>query len=117
MVLFALAIYMLIKSAESQGRGPLSKSGIRQPPIRAFMDDLTVTRPNVLGSRCILKGLKEVFTWAHMTFKPQKPRCHVLKKGKATNKLQFILSSTRINHARDSKVSWNKLWRVEPHCI
>lgn len=29
---------MLVKAAETECRGPLSKSGIRQPPIRAFMD-------------------------------------------------------------------------------
>ncbi|KAI4881119.1 hypothetical protein NFI96_020517, partial [Prochilodus magdalenae] len=34
---------MLVKSAEVECRGPLSRSGTRQPPIRAFMDDLTDT--------------------------------------------------------------------------
>lgn len=37
--LFAMAMNMLVKSAEVECRGPLTKSGIRQPPIRAFMDD------------------------------------------------------------------------------
>lgn len=38
---------MLVKSAEVQCRGPLTKSAIRQPSIRAFMEDLTLTTPNV----------------------------------------------------------------------
>lgn len=42
-ILFALAMNMVVKAAETECRGLLSKSGIRQPPIRAFMDDLTVT--------------------------------------------------------------------------
>ena len=40
-ILFALAMNMLVKSAETECRGP--KSGIHQQPIRTFMDDLTVT--------------------------------------------------------------------------
>jgi hypothetical protein len=42
-ILFALAMNMLVKSAEEHCRGPLLKSSVRQPPIRAFMDDLIVT--------------------------------------------------------------------------
>ncbi|TWW57386.1 hypothetical protein D4764_07G0001050 [Takifugu flavidus] len=34
---------MVVKAAEVECRGPLSRSGVRQPPIRAYMDDLTVT--------------------------------------------------------------------------
>lgn len=35
--LFALAMNIVVKAAEAKCRGPLSKSGTRQPPIRAFM--------------------------------------------------------------------------------
>ncbi|KAK7919075.1 hypothetical protein WMY93_010359 [Mugilogobius chulae] len=41
------AMNMIVKSAEPECRGPKSKSGQRQPPIRAFMDDLTVTTESV----------------------------------------------------------------------
>ncbi|TWW71600.1 hypothetical protein D4764_16G0000970 [Takifugu flavidus] len=40
-VLFVLAMNMVVKAAEVESRGPLSRSGARQPPIRAYMDDLT----------------------------------------------------------------------------
>ncbi len=53
--LFALAMNMLVKAAETESRGPLSKSGVRQPPIRAFMDNLTVTTTAVPGARWILQ--------------------------------------------------------------
>lgn len=36
----------------------LSKSEIRQPPIRAFMDDLAVTTSAVRGARLILQVLE-----------------------------------------------------------
>ena len=95
---------MLAKSAEVQCRGPLTKSGIRQPPIRAFMDDLTVTTPNVPGGRWILKGLEELTTWARMTFKPAKSRSLVLKKGKVTTKFHFTLGSVQIPFITDKPV-------------
>ena len=61
-VLFSFTMNMLVKAAEVECRGPLSKSGIRQPPIRAFMDDLTVTTSSVTGSRWLLKGLEQSTT-------------------------------------------------------
>ena len=47
--LFSLAMNMIIKSAEVECRGPRVKSGIRQPPLRAYMDDITVTTSSVIG--------------------------------------------------------------------
>ena len=44
---------MLVRSAEVEYRGPLTKSGVRHPPIRAFMEHLTMTNTSVLGSRWI----------------------------------------------------------------
>lgn len=42
-ILFALAINMIVKSAELECRGPLTKTEVCQPPVRAFMDILTIT--------------------------------------------------------------------------
>lgn len=44
---FALAINMIVKSAEVECRGPLTKAEARQPPIRAFMDVLTITTTSI----------------------------------------------------------------------
>lgn len=95
-VLFSLAMNMLVKASEVECRGPLSKSGIRQPPIRAYMDDLTVTCTSVTGGRWLLKGLEENITWARMTFKPAKSRSLVIKKGKITEKYHFKISGVTI---------------------
>lgn len=80
-ILFTLAMNMVVKAAEVECRGPLSKSGVRQPPIRAYMDDLTITTTSVPGSRWILQGLEKLITWARMNFKPSKSRSMVLKEG------------------------------------
>lgn len=73
-ILFALVMNMLVKSAnvEVHGRGPLTKSFIKQLPIRVFTDDLTVTTTSGQGNRWICKGLEELITWARMSFKPAK---------------------------------------------
>ena len=79
-VLFSLTMNMLVKAAEVECRGPLSRSGVRQSPIRSYMDDLTVTTTSVMGGRWLLKGLERNMTWARMYFKPAKSRSLVLKK-------------------------------------
>ena len=88
MTLFALAMNMLVKAAEPEC-SPLSKSGMRQPPIRAFMDNLRVTTTAVPGARCIIHGLENIMACACMSFKPAKSRSLVLKKGKVTDKFRF----------------------------
>lgn len=59
-ILFMLAMNMLAKGAQTECRGPLSKSGVRQPPIRAFMDDLMVTTATAPRARWILQGLEKI---------------------------------------------------------
>ncbi|KAJ3593117.1 hypothetical protein NHX12_005454 [Muraenolepis orangiensis] len=94
--LFYLAMNMLTKSAEPECRGPRTNSGQRQPPIRAFMDDLTVVTESVPGCRWILKGLEELVEWARMHFKPAKFRSMVLRKGKVVDKFRFNIANTAI---------------------
>ncbi|XP_053332775.1 uncharacterized protein LOC128506382 [Clarias gariepinus] len=95
-MLFSLAMNMLTKSAESECRGPRMNSGQRQPSIRAFMDDLTVTTESVPGCRWILKGLEKLMEWARMHFKPSKSRSMVLKKGKVDDKFRFYIKGIAI---------------------
>ena len=99
-ILFALAMNMLVKAAEPECRGPLSKSGVRQPPIRAFMDDVTVTTTAVPGARWILQGL----AWARVSFKPAKSRSLVLKKRKVTDRFHFKLGEHQIPSVTEKPV-------------
>ncbi|KAJ3582705.1 hypothetical protein NHX12_000329 [Muraenolepis orangiensis] len=94
--LFSLSMNMLTKSAEPECRGPRTNSGQRQPPIRAFMDDLTVMTESVPGCRWILKGLEELVEWARMHLKPAKSRSMVLRKGKVVDKFRFNIADTAI---------------------
>ena len=89
--LFAIAMNMLVKAAETECRGPVSNTGVRQPPIRAYMDDLTVTTPSVTGCRWLLSGLERQIKWARMNFKPTKCRSVVIKNGKVIDKFRFMI--------------------------
>ncbi|XP_049337547.1 uncharacterized protein LOC125802987 [Astyanax mexicanus] len=103
-VLFALAMNMMVKAAEVECRGPLSRSGIRQPPIRAFMDDLTVTATTVTGCRWLLRGLERIITLARMMFKPGKSRSLVLRKGRVVEKYRFNLDGVLIPSVSEKPV-------------
>ena len=58
-ILFVMAINLKIKFAEKEGRGPLSRSGIRQPSIRAFMDDMAVMTTRGMSAHWIIRKLDE----------------------------------------------------------
>ncbi|RXN33229.1 reverse transcriptase [Labeo rohita] len=109
-ILFALAMNMIVKLAEVECRGPLSWSGVRQPPIRAFMDDLTVTTTTVPGCRWILQGLERLIRWARMDLKPAKSRSLVLIKGNVTDKFHFSLGGVQIPSITEKPV--NSLGKV-----
>ena len=47
-----------MKSAEKECKGPLMRSGIRQPPVKAFMDDLTLATQFTVQTRWLLKSLE-----------------------------------------------------------
>lgn len=69
-------------------------------PIRAFMDDLTVTTTSVPGVNWCCCNIQEVrtsckalrnftFTWARMSTKPTKSNSMVLKRGKVADKFHL----------------------------
>ena len=88
--LFALAMNMLIKAAEVECRGPTTRSGQRQPPIRAYIDDMTLTTTSVIGARWLLRGMENLISWARMSFNARKSRSLELKKKKRKKKGKLI---------------------------
>ena len=42
-ILFILAMNMVVKSAEVECQGPMTRMGVHQPPIRAYMDNLIMS--------------------------------------------------------------------------
>lgn len=87
------------------------KTGVRQPPISAFMDYLTIITTSVPVSRWILQGLEKLINWARMSFKPAKSRSLVLKRGRVVDKFQFSLNGATIPSITEQPVkSLSKLF-------
>ena len=61
-------------------RGPVTRSALRQPPIRAYIN-MTITTTSTIGARWVLESIEKLITWARMSFNASKSRSLVLKKG------------------------------------
>ncbi|XP_076075792.1 uncharacterized protein LOC143046522 [Mytilus galloprovincialis] len=83
------------EKVEKPSRGPLLSSGVRQPPVRAFMDDMTVTAKTVIEGRWTLEELERMIKWARMKFKPSKSRSLIVRKGKVQDET-FELAGEKI---------------------
>lgn len=72
--LICQAINIIIKATKVECRGPVTRSGLRQLPIRAYMDDMTITTMCAISARWLLKGIEKHISWVQISFKPSKPR-------------------------------------------
>ena len=99
-----MAINLIIKIPEKEGRGPVSRSGIRQPSIRAFMDDMTVMTTRGMSAHWIIRKLDKIIEWAGMKFKPRKSRSVVIVKGKIESRYCFRIQGTDIPTIKDSAI-------------
>lgn len=71
---------MIIKTTEGEFRGPVIRSELRQPPIRAYMDDMTMAATTTTGAKWLLKGIEKYNIWARMSFNTSKSRSLFFKK-------------------------------------
>lgn len=109
-ILFVMGMNLLITAAGKESRGPTMESGIRQPPIRGFMDDLTITTSTHVQARWILKALDDVVTWARMKFKPRKSRSMVIRSGKVTSKFHLRVQGEMIPSIEENPIKCLGKW-------
>ncbi|XP_030008310.1 uncharacterized protein LOC115431800 [Sphaeramia orbicularis] len=109
-ILFIMGMNLLITAAGKEARGPKMQSGIRQPPIRGYMDDLTVTTTTHVEARWVLTVLDRMATWARMKFKPKKSRCMVIRKGKVTNRVTLHVQGEVIPSIRENPIKCLGKW-------
>ena len=87
-ILFSVVTNLLIKSAEKLQQVVVLAS-IQQAPIRAFMDDLTITAKSVPEERWILEYLVKLTDLARMEFKPAKSRSLILRRGRVQDRFSL----------------------------
>lgn len=59
-ILFSADMNLLVKTAEKISRGPWMRAVIRQSPVRAFMDDMTISTKTAIQARLTLKEIEEL---------------------------------------------------------
>ncbi len=84
-ILFVMAMEVIIRGARDCGSGVEIAPGTVLPPIRAFMDDLTVLTTMLQDAENLLARLDELIEWARMKFKPRKSRSLLLERGKVSD--------------------------------
>ncbi|RXN28661.1 reverse transcriptase [Labeo rohita] len=109
-ILFIMGMNLIIAAAGKEARGPKMQSGIRQPPIRGYMDDLTVTTTTHVEARWVLTVLDRMATWARMRFKPKKSRYMVIRKGKLTNRVTLHVQGEVIPSLKENPIKCLEKW-------
>ena len=87
---------MIIGAGKYQGVGEEMASGQEHPPIRAFMDDLTLLNPSINNAEAVLNKLSKVMIWACMKIQAKKYRSLVLKRGNIDEQYKFELRKETI---------------------
>ena len=70
-------------------------NNISLPPMRAFMDDLTIVSSTTCGAKTLLSRCTIALNWAGLTFRADKSRSIVIIKGRPMNTTPFSFSSQR----------------------
>ncbi len=87
---FTMAMELIIRASRWVVGGERLKSGLRLPPIRAYMDDMTtITTTNACTKRLLYK-LQGNIGWARMEIKPSKSRSISIIKGQIVNERFYI---------------------------
>ena len=92
---FVMAMELVIRASHWVVGGERTKSGLRLPPIRAYMDDMTVITTTKPCTRRLLQKLEENIQWARMDFKPSKSRSISIVRGQLTGE-RFHISGEPI---------------------
>lgn len=108
-----MGMNLIIKAGEKETRGPKMDSGIRQPTLRGYMDDFTITMSSHIQARWVLAKLEEMATWARMTFKPKKSRNLIIRKGNITFKYNLAIQGETIPSIKDNPIEYLVKWYDE----
>ncbi len=87
---FTMAMEVIIRASRWVVGGHKLKSGLRLPPIRAYMDDMTILTTTKACARRLLNKLQENIQWAQMEIKPSKSRSISIVKGKLSEHRFYV---------------------------
>ena len=87
---FTMAMEVIIRASRWVVGGEQLTPGLRLPPIRAYMDDMTTLTSTIPCTRRLLRKLQENIEWARMKCKQSKSRSLSVVKGKLSDQRFYI---------------------------
>ncbi|KAK7912981.1 hypothetical protein WMY93_013192 [Mugilogobius chulae] len=87
---FTMAMELIIRASSWVVGGERLKSGLRLPPIRAYMDDMTTITNTKPCTKRLLDKLQSNIKWAGMKIKPSKSRSISIVKGQLVSETFFV---------------------------
>ncbi len=106
---FTMAMEVIIRASRWVVGGERTKNGIRLPPIRAYMDDMTILTTTAACTRRLLGKLQENIKWARMKIKPNKSRSISIVKGQLKN-VKFCIGDDPIPTVSEQPVKSLGRW-------
>lgn len=118
-LLFVLAMEVSLKAAQSVLSGVIGPDGVEAPPLRAFMDDITVICPDEEKTRRGLERLGELMRWMRMEFKARKCRSLSIRRGKVEH-VRFTVAGEVMPTVKEQPVKslgrWYRVPLTDRHC-
>lgn len=87
---FTMAMEVIIQASRWVVGGEKIKPGLRLPPIRAYMDDMTTLITTKACTRQLLEKSQQNIEWARMKIQPSKSRSLSIIKGRLSDHQFFI---------------------------
>lgn len=106
---FTMAMEIIIRASRWVVGGERTADGIRLPPIRAYMDDMTTLTTTAACTRRLLGKLQENIKWARMKIKPSKSRSISIVKGELKN-VKFLIGDDPIPTVSEQPVKSLGRW-------
>ncbi len=106
---FTMAMEVIIRASRWVVGGERTKNGIRLPPIRAYMDDMTILTTTAACTRRLLGKLQKNIKWARMKIKPNKSRSISIVKGQLKN-VKFCIGDDPIPTVSEQPVKSLGRW-------
>ena len=92
-LIFTMAMEVIMRASKWVVGGERTRAGLRLPPIRAYMDDMTTLTTTAACTKRLLGKLQQNIEWARMKIKPSKSRSISIVKG--------VLRDTRFHIGED----------------
>ncbi|MDG2555426.1 reverse transcriptase family protein, partial [Vibrio parahaemolyticus] len=110
---FTMAMEVIIRASKWVVGGERRQNGLHFPPVRAYMDDMTLVTTTMPCTKRLLEKVNKNLKWASMKIKPSKSRSISIHRGKLSDR-KFVIDDEEIPTIREKSVkSLGRWYNVE----